>query len=677
MTQATGREQVQGQVKVSKKPVPGADAFRRVLTWVVVWAVVVLGLQGLMSLLEWGGHLARPSGRVLFLMMGLGVAMAVLIDTNRSAGAYGLAVSSKVWWHALWGTLAGLVISAAVVPVLLTAGGLTIIKEVSVGEGVLEAIQGIGLLPHAVLLTVVLAGFPVGVLRDRLGRIGTALFIGAGSGVVVMLLGLWSTWDHPNQTYDPAQAWLGLSFAGFVTLVVGLRLWTGDVALASGFSLGVLMTDRMLSKLGINYPASMQDATGLIVGADPWASWPAWGVLAVVCTAVLVRVSRLPEQSDEDADISNTFKRVYPLGTLGTLAPLDVWIPELIRARFRIGLIYLPRLLATLGMATVNTVISLPERLLVPLFIRHRKVPAPVFVLGVHRSGTTHLQNLLAQDPQFVTPRAYHVLNPVGFLITGWFMLPLIMATVPWRRPMDRVRFSLWTPNEEEFAVANATGLSPDWSTRLPRLMDHYDRFHDPDSCTERERQKFEKTYLTFLRKLTLFNGKRPMLKNPYNTGRMALLRRLFPDAKFIHILRDPVDVYRSNRKMIRDAYILFQMQDPPTDDAYLQRFLTNYRGMEERYARDAESMREEDLAEVRFEELEQDAKGVIQRVYEQLNLEFSPAYEAKLDAYMESVSGYRKNKHQSLRGEDRARLVETLGDWPEKWGYPLPDATE
>src|SRR5688500_2029819 len=41
--------------------------------------------------------------------------------------------------------------------------------------------------------------------------------------------------------------------------------------------------------------------------------------------------------------------------------------------------------------------------------IRKAAVHPPIFVLGLWRSGTTHLHNLLARDERFAFPNTYHV----------------------------------------------------------------------------------------------------------------------------------------------------------------------------------------------------------------------------------------------------------------------------
>ena len=48
----------------------------------------------------------------------------------------------------------------------------------------------------------------------------------------------------------------------------------------------------------------------------------------------------------------------------------------------------------------------------------------PLFILGHYRSGTTHLHNLLALEPQFSAPNFFQALNPHTFLSTEPWVAP-------------------------------------------------------------------------------------------------------------------------------------------------------------------------------------------------------------------------------------------------------------
>src|SRR5262245_42059120 len=105
------------------------------------------------------------------------------------------------------------------------------------------------------------------------------------------------------------------------------------------------------------------------------------------------------------------------------------------------------------------------------------RVEPPLFVLGIWRSGTTHLQNLLAVDRRFATPNWYQASYPHTFLTTEAASSRLVGFFVPSRRLQDNMSFGLALPAEEEMALCLTTPLSPLLSWVFPRRADHYDRY--------------------------------------------------------------------------------------------------------------------------------------------------------------------------------------------------------
>ncbi|MFH7027195.1 MAG: sulfotransferase family protein [Heteroscytonema crispum UTEX LB 1556] len=47
-------------------------------------------------------------------------------------------------------------------------------------------------------------------------------------------------------------------------------------------------------------------------------------------------------------------------------------------------------------------------------------------------------------------------------------------------------------------------------------------------------------------------NQKRLIVKNPINTARIKILLEMFPDAKFIHIYRNPYSIYASTNTLYK-----------------------------------------------------------------------------------------------------------------------------
>jgi hypothetical protein len=297
-------------------------------------------------------------------------------------------------------------------------------------------------------------------------------------------------------------------------------------------------------------------------------------------------------------------------------------------------------------------------------------MPAPLFVVGVHRSGTTHLHNLLALDPRHIAPMHFQVLNPVGALVCGLPLMGVLTAFFPWRRPMDNMSSHPFSPGEEEFALANLCHVSPYWGWVYPRQAATYDRFFFADGFTPRERRTWQRAYRQFLNKLVLWTGKRPVLKNPCNTGRMELLLEMYPDARIVHIHRHPHDVYRSNVHFAREGHCLFQLQDPVAGAAYADRFLAHYAAMEADCYRVAERMPPSRFVDVRFEDLERDPLAEIERIYTQLELDFDARYRERLTTYLGSIADYRKNRFKPLDDGLQHEIARHVGPLMQRWGY-------
>src|SRR4051794_11648012 len=100
---------------------------------------------------------------------------------------------------------------------------------------------------------------------------------------------------------------------------------------------------------------------------------------------------------------------------------LGVWWAFLRRHRFAIDLRHLPRALVQTAVSASNSVNARFEQVRFGRRIEAARVEAPLFILGHYRSGTTHLHNLLALDPQFAAPSFFQVLNPHTFLSTERF----------------------------------------------------------------------------------------------------------------------------------------------------------------------------------------------------------------------------------------------------------------
>ena len=211
---------------------------------------------------------------------------------------------------------------------------------------------------------------------------------------------------------------------------------------------------------------------------------------------------------------------------------------------------------------------------------------------------------------------------------------------------------------------------SPYWSFCLPREIQRHDRYWKPEGFSAAEQKKWQSHYQLFLRKLTFWRRRTPLLKNPANTGRVQMLRAMYPDAKFIHIVRHPYAVWQSNQRLAEHGLAVFQLQDPCPEDNYATRTLSNYRSLIDAFYADTQGLPESSVAEVRFEDLEASPEESLNAIFSQLDISPSPQFEKRLLAYLEGVSGYRKNRFPVLPDAQVQQIDRVMGDYLASWGY-------
>jgi len=294
----------------------------------------------------------------------------------------------------------------------------------------------------------------------------------------------------------------------------------------------------------------------------------------------------------------------------------------------------------------------------------------PIFILGHWRSGTTHLHNLLAQDPRFAFPNTYQVVNPATFLTTEAVNARRFAWLVPKRRLMDNMALSFASPQEEEFAPALLSLRSLYLGMSFPRAMPRYERFLSFDTASREEKSAWQDALLHFVRKLTFRHGQRPLLlKSPSHTAKVRLLLELFPDARFVHIHRHPYEVYRSQLHFY-DTVLWHTYLQRPDRGRVSDEILARYRALFAAFFRDQPLIPAGRFHELGFDELERDPVGAVARTYAALGLpDFTPA-RARVEAYVATLRDYEKNRFAPLDAATRARVDEAAAPNFARWGY-------
>jgi hypothetical protein len=357
-------------------------------------------------------------------------------------------------------------------------------------------------------------------------------------------------------------------------------------------------------------------------------------------------------------------------GLLGGIT-LGDWVKALRDNHFAVAPACLPRVLAITGHASQNSLFHWCENWRYGSSLKDVAVSPPVFLLGHWRNGTTHLHNLITVDQRFAFPNTYQSLFPNAFLTTEAVNSRVIDFFMPKRRPMDNVEWSMRSPQEDEFALCISSLKSPCMSWVFPQRREQYDKYLTFRDVSDTEIAQWQAAFVLFLKKLT-WKYRRPLvLKSPPHTCRIRLLLQMFPEAKFVHIHRDPFAVFQSTRKMLQVNLEMHRIQKSRLADLD-ERILQQYRTMYDAFFDERSLIPEGRFHEIGFETLEQDPVGQVRRIYEALNLpDFEPA-EPALRRYVDSIAGYQKNEFPTLPPDLRTRIAKAWRPCFDEWSYPV-----
>ena len=290
----------------------------------------------------------------------------------------------------------------------------------------------------------------------------------------------------------------------------------------------------------------------------------------------------------------------------------------------------------------------------------------PLFLLGHWRSGTTWLHQLLCLDPQFGYVSSLQAIHPSTSLVTG----RLFGGDGVRKRPMDNVLQGAGSPQEDEFAVATRSLVSPFLGFVFPRRASFYDRFLNFDDGAPSEVDAWKKAMLTTVRKATMMAGGRPLvLKSPPHTARIRLLLELFPDARFVHLHRNPFDVFRSNLAL-NDTLAWHSYLQVPRPEDLVEAALRRYRLMFAAYFRDQPLIPAGRFFETSYAELVRHPVETLDDLYRGLSLPGFAAFRPVLARHLAAQPSYGRREHAALPAELRDRIAAEAGGALHRWGY-------
>jgi len=295
-------------------------------------------------------------------------------------------------------------------------------------------------------------------------------------------------------------------------------------------------------------------------------------------------------------------------------------------------------------------------------------VVAPVIVVGLPRSGTTHLVNLLAADSRWRSLPLWEsyepVPDPTEASVSGtdpryrradeqWQAMNALLPHLAAMHPMrpDHIH------EELELQLPDFSSYQLEWVARVPGWRDYY-LSHD-----QTPHYRYLKTVLQVLQRLR--GGERWILKSPQHLEQLGPLLQTFPDATVVVTHRDPVSVVQSAATMMTYAARLsYRTPDP---DFYLSYWTDRIRRLLEASLDDGALIPSSRRVDVLFHEFMADERATVTRIYETARFALTDAAAGQIDDYR---SAHRRHRDGQVVYDLRADFGVTPDEVRTAFGF-------
>ncbi|MGB5811380.1 MAG: sulfotransferase [Polyangiales bacterium] len=295
--------------------------------------------------------------------------------------------------------------------------------------------------------------------------------------------------------------------------------------------------------------------------------------------------------------------------------------------------------------------------------IEDETIVAPLFIVGLPRTGTTILHALLAEDPANRSPLFWEVQFPVPPASPeSWSTDPRIeedqkvleqlFKLTPQFRAMHPMGATM---PQECVAVFTMCLMSEQLSVQF--RVPSYQRWLDEQDM--RETYAFHRRYLQHAQSGGVRGG-RWVLKSPAHLHLIETLLEVYPDARIIHTHRDPIKVCASVasltatlRGVSTDSNDLHAIGREQVDwwATLIEKSLDQRKRL---------SHKESQFFDVRMSETIADPLGVVRRIYDHFGYELSKDVEARMVTFL---GDNKRDKHGSHTYEAETFGIDPLED--------------
>jgi hypothetical protein len=270
--------------------------------------------------------------------------------------------------------------------------------------------------------------------------------------------------------------------------------------------------------------------------------------------------------------------------------------------------------------------------------ILEQKIEQPIIVLGLPRSGTTHLVNLLAADQRFHSLPLWESYEPVPNpretrlpdgtdpryvrCAEAWERMqqgmPLLAAMHPMNPDHIHEELELMGP---DFASYNF-----EWLSRSERWRD---RYYNTDQTPHYEYMRDVLKLLQWQRGTT----KRWVLKCPQHLEQLPTLMKVFPSATVVITHRDPVAVIQSAVTMV--AYGERMRRKKIDTKRIVEYWSDRIEHLLRACVRDRGSVSAANSLDVLFHQFMTNDMAIVEQIYAKAGLELNATARAQIDQFV------------------------------------------
>ena len=281
--------------------------------------------------------------------------------------------------------------------------------------------------------------------------------------------------------------------------------------------------------------------------------------------------------------------------------------------------------------------------------ITDRAITRPVFIVGMARTGTSILHELIGQDPTVRVPETWEVSTPTPPPEAASYetdpriqeseeTLAGVDRLIPGFRKMHRMGARL--PQEDvSMTSLEFTSMVFEASFRLPSYTAWF--HHEADLAP---------AYALHRRFLQVLQWRCPaerwVLKTPGHLWALENLMAEYPDACLVQTHRDPLQILSSLTSLLTTLRALASDHVDPHDIAREWSELNAQAYDASIDARESGLLHPSQIIDIHFADFMADPFAAIQRIYEKFNIEYTPKADKQMRAYLEMHTIEQHGKH-------------------------------